>query len=220
MARTIPKKDEDFDDKQRRIMDKVLPNMDRWKLDKDWIQNQLQPAQKRWETAWKAWKNRITRTITITGEKNSARKNYENLLRIQIAALKSNIYMADFERQDMGIAPKPGGYHGRLSAVDTAPNFHFDTSIAGRITIHVSETGSTSKTFPHEAVAAEIRTAILDHEPQSIDELTAVRTIFQLSEIYDFNIPQQGKALYSIGRWVGPTGKKGPWSRTWRVVIP
>jgi hypothetical protein len=52
--------------------------------------------------------------------------------------------------------------------------------------------------------------------------LSAVYTAPYLhsSEIYDFDLTEQGKTLYSIGRWVSPTGKKGPWLRIGRVVIP
>jgi hypothetical protein len=60
----------------------------------------------------------------------------------------------------------------------------------------------------------------LDHEPRSYEELTEVVTFYSTEDIKDYRVEDQGKIVYSIYRWVSPTGGKGPWSRVFRVRVP
>jgi hypothetical protein len=74
--------------------------------------------------------------------------------------------------------------------------------------------------MPHDAEVIEVRRAILDHDPVSIAELTEHVTLFSTKEVKDYDFEDQGKIVFSIYRYIGPTGKPGPWSVVYKTRIP
>jgi hypothetical protein len=220
MKITIPSKDAVFYTFQLSLMTMVLSKALGWKLDMDWINNLLLPARLEYEAAYALWQNIHTRTPDVIKRKRAARKAYEKLLRQLIKMLKASPNITDEEREEMQIAIDKGGNQPPIPVTDTPPVVEYDTSISGRLTTTLSEKDSTSKGMPHGAGSAEVRSTVLDHEPTDSEELTNSVTIYQVVYVQDFNISMEGKALYSMYRWVSPTGEKGPWSRIYRIVIP
>jgi hypothetical protein len=134
--------------------------------------------------------------------------------------LKASPNITDEEREEMQIAMDKGGNQPPIPVTNTPPSVEYDTSISGRLTTTLSEKDSSAKGMPHGAGSAEVRSAVLDHEPTDSEELTSSVTIYQVVYVQDFNISMEGTALYSMYRWVSPMGEKGPWSRIYRVIIP
>jgi hypothetical protein len=219
MKITIPIKDALFYNFQLGLMVMVLAKAVAWKLDMDWINTLLLPARVEYETAYALWQNIHTRTPDVIKRKRAARKAYEKLLRLLIKILKASPNITDEEREEMQLSIDKGGYHAATPVTDTPPAVEYDTSIPGRLTTTLSEKDSTSKGMPHGAGSAEVRSAVLDHEPADSEELTSSVTIYQVVYVQDFNVSMEGKVLYSMYRWVSPTGEKGPWSLIYRIVI-
>jgi hypothetical protein len=120
----------------------------------------------------------------------------------------------------LGIALGSGGTHFPTPPMTTAPVAESDTSQKGRLTTHFSVQDSDIKGMPHKGMSIECRRAILDHAPVSIYELTDVFTLHSLEDVQDYDVPDHGKMVYSVYRWVSPTGKPGPWSGIYAVRIP
>jgi hypothetical protein len=220
MKVTIPVKDAVFYTFQLGLMTMVMSKALGWKLDMDWINNLLLPARVEYETAYALWQNIHTRTPDVIKRKRAARKAYEKLLRQLIKMLKASPNITDEEREEMQIAIDKGGNQPPIPVTNTPPSIEYDTSISGRLTTTLSEKDSTSKGMPYGAGSAEVRSAVLDHEPTDSEELTSSVTIYQVVYVQDFNVSMEGKAMYSMYRWVSPTGEKGPWSRIYRIIIP
>jgi hypothetical protein len=219
MAKTIPRKDVDFNVTQEVITTTAVTNATTWKLDAEWMTSVLLPAKKEWIQRWDDFENPSTRTPVITFAKNEARAKYEPLLRILVNNLKSNMRVSDDDCKAMGImirtktnkpAPVPASY----------PGFRIDTRIIRCLILYFFDIISKARAKPHGVHGAEIRWAILNAPPAHIDELInsafGTRSPFTL----DFDESQRGKTVYFCLRWENTTGDKGPWSEIISAVIP
>jgi hypothetical protein len=102
----------------------------------------------------------------------------------------------------------------------TVPDADADTSISRQVTVHFWDRGSTSRAKPHGVHGAEIRWAILDHEPVSVKEL--INSDFDTASPFTlfFDESDRGKRLYYSLRWESNNNKKGSFGDIYSVVIP
>jgi hypothetical protein len=107
-----------------------------------------------------------------------------------------------------------------VKAPTTCPEFMIDTVVIRCLSILFWELGSKSKAKPHGVHGAEIRWAILDHAPVSVEEL--IHSNFDTSSPFKltFDESERGKAVYICLRWESTRGEKGPWSEIVMAIIP
>ena len=103
---------------------------------------------------------------------------------------------------------------------ETYPEAEVDTSIIRQLTIHFWDSATKKRKKPHGVHGAEIRWALLDHEPASENELTNsdFNTASPLTLIFDES--QRGKRVYFCLRWESTTNLKGPFGEIYSAVIP
>jgi hypothetical protein len=218
--RSIPTKDVDFQVAQDVIVTAAYANRQKWALDEEWMDNLLMPAKLKWEQAWEAYANPVTRNPAITFAKNEQRKAYEKLLRILVKNLQSNTHVTPAELQAIGIIiPSP---IKTLAPIATdSPDADVDTSVIGRITIHFfRRDGHHRKGKPDGQRGAEIRwvasqTPITRWENLSHSEFDT-NSPFTLA----FENDQRGQTVYFALRWENTRGEKGPWSVISDAIIP
>jgi hypothetical protein len=219
MAISIPRKDGDFDERQQVITAKTSACLNVWAINASWYMNQLIPAKQAWETAWANYQDPAQRTKVITFIKNKTRKAYEKLLRLLVQMLESNPLITDDDRRAMGIVIRDTS-RTPVKPPKNYPEFIIDTSIIRCLVIFFWDLGSKSKAKPHGVHGAEIRWAILDKPPLSVDELVHsgfdTRSPFELT----FNESDRGKMVYFCLRWENTRGEKGPWSEIVMAIIP
>jgi hypothetical protein len=217
--RSIPTKDTDFHERQEAITAKTEANLSVWSMNQTWFTGQLIPAKQAWETAWANWQDPAQRTPLITFIKNEKRKAYEKLLRILVQMLESNPLVTDDDRRAMGIAIR-SKTRTPVPPPDTYPEYIIDTSLIRCLIIFFRDLGSKSKAKPRGIHGAEIRWAILDHPPLSVDELIHsgfnTRSPFKLT----FSERERGKTVYFCLCWENTRGVKGPWSEIVMAIIP
>jgi hypothetical protein len=219
MARSIPAKDADFHERQEVITAKTQINLSTWGINQPWFTGQLIPAKQAWEAAWAKYLDPAQRTRLITFSKREKRKAYEKLLRILVQMLESNPLVSDDDRREMGIAiRKPG--RTPVKPPTTYPEFIIDTSIIRCLNILFWNLGSKSKAKPHGIHGAEIRWAILDHPPLSVDELIHSGFDTRSPCKLTFDESERGKTVYFCLRWENTRGEKGPWSEIVMAIIP
>ncbi|MDR1169848.1 MAG: hypothetical protein LBK97_03335 [Prevotellaceae bacterium] len=219
MARTIPKKDNDFNEEQEIITAMTEKNLTQWSVDQEWYNSRVKPAKTEWVAAWAAYLNPVQRTQLITFVKNDKRKTYEKALRILVQMHKSNPRISDDARRAMGIMMRDTT-RTLTKSPTSYPQFIIDTSIIRCLIIMFWNLGSKSKAKPRGVRGAEICWAILDKPPVSVDELTHsdfdTRSPFELF----FDESERGKTVYFCLRWESSRGEKGPWSEIVMAVIP
>jgi hypothetical protein len=219
MARTISSKDSKFHEEQEIITAMVEKNISKWEIDRDWYDSLVTPAKKDWVAAWAAYQDPMQRTLLITFVKNEKRKTYEKLLRIVVQIVKCNQRITDDERRAMGIMMR-SATRTLLKSPKSYPQFIVGTSVLRCLIIAFWDVGSKSKAKPHGVHGAEIRWAILDRPPVSVEELRFsdfdTHSPFKLS----FDESDRGKTVYLCLRWESTRGEKGPWSEIVMAVIP
>ncbi|MDR1116189.1 MAG: hypothetical protein LBL33_08625 [Tannerella sp.] len=219
MARTISPKDSKFHEEQGVITSMTEQNITQWGLDRTWFESVVKPAKTGWENAWAAYQDPAQRTRVITFTKNEKRETYEKILRILVQLLKYNQRITDENRTAMGIVMR-NTTGTPVKAPKTRPEFIIDTSTIRRLIIAFWNLTGRSKAKPHGVHGAEIRWAILDHPPVSVEEL--VHSSFDTHSPFElaFDESERGKTVYICLRWENTRGEKGPWSEIVKAVIP
>ncbi|MDR1114548.1 MAG: hypothetical protein LBL33_00045 [Tannerella sp.] len=219
MTKTISRKDSEFNEEQEVITSTTQKNLSVWAIDSTWFSTQVLTAKSAWVTAWTAYQDPAQRTPLITFTKTKARETYEKVLRILIQILESNPRVSDEYLRAMGIVIRDTT-RTPVKPPKSYPEFIIDSSIIRCLIILFWDFGSKSKAKPHGVHGAEIRWAILDHPPVSIEELIHsgfdTRSPFELM----FDESERGKTVYFCLRWESTRGDKGPWSEIVMAIIP
>jgi hypothetical protein len=145
---------------------------------------------------------------------------YEKALRVLVQILESNPrQVSDNDRRAMGIAIHDTT-HTPVKPPKLYPEFMIDSSIIRCLIILFWDLGSKSKAKPYGVHGAEIRWAILDHPPASVEELVHsnfdIRSPFELM----FDESERSKTGYLCLRWESTRGEKGPWREIVMAIIP
>jgi hypothetical protein len=103
---------------------------------------------------------------------------------------------------------------------ETYPEAEPDTSVIRQVTIHFWDSATKKRGKPHGIHGAEIRWALLEHEPASENDLT--NSDFDTASPFTlrFDENQRGKRLYFCLRWETNTNVKGPFGEIYSAVIP
>jgi hypothetical protein len=217
MARTIPDKDTDFNVMQDVIFVAANTHYVAWGLDNMWMDTKLLPAQAQWVAAWAAYQDPNVRTPLHTFGKNAARKKYEKLLRLLVRNIKASTRISDEERRAMGIAIP---LSGKLTPKPTTClDVDIDTSILRCLTVHFRDQGSERRAKPKGIHGCEIRWAILNAPPVSIDNLLHTALATRSPYMLEFSESQRGQVVWFCLRWENTRGEKGPWSEIVSAII-
>jgi hypothetical protein len=144
----------------------------------------------------------------------------KNIRRFVNKFMNNNDKIGPAERAEAGLNPHTGGGGGHNPKPTTMVEAKVDSSIIRRITIRFKDAVSTSRAKPKGVHGAEIRWAILDHFPLSVNEL--IHSEFDTSSPYTliFDDTDRGKTLYFCLRWENTVNEKGPWSEIYSAIIP
>jgi hypothetical protein len=188
-------------------------------INKPWVTNTLTPAHNNWVDAYEAYLDEDNRTKLITAEKNEARKLYIPIVAKEIEILRADPTMteAKLRNLDIWIAPHT---NTPIPVTDDIPELKVEVYVIRRVTVHFKPSNSTSKAKPHGVHGARFAWAIMDHEPEHIDDLinrdVDTRTPFTL----DFDQAERGKTVYFAAAWEMNNGALGQWSEIVYAIIP
>jgi hypothetical protein len=135
------------------------------------------------------------------------------------ASIRYNKKMKEEDKQYYGIHTPD-----RVPTANTAPpgfpEAESDTSVLRQVTIRFWDSLTKKRGKPHGVHGAEIRWAILDHVPLSVNEL--VNSDFDTASPFTlvFDETQRGQRLYFCLRWETTTNLKGPYSEIYSAIIP
>jgi hypothetical protein len=176
----------------------------------------------KYRQAYLANLDRVTRSHLTAQAKDLARKELEPEVRWLEMTLKSNTSVSTETLIALGInVNTSGGYPQNEKPTDIV-KYNVYVGIIRHILIYFGLTGKKIKLRgkPKGVHGGEIRWAILDHIPVSIEELH--ESAFSTRSPFDFEFREEdrGKIFYFCIRWENTTGKKGPWSEIIAVRIP
>jgi hypothetical protein len=105
-------------------------------------------------------------------------------------------------------------------APESYPEAEPDTSIIRQVTINFWDSATKKQGKPRSVHGAEIRWAILDHAPVSVDELSNLGFDTASPSTLKFDESQREQKVYFCLRWETNTNVKGLYGEIYLAVIP
>jgi hypothetical protein len=152
--------------------------------------------------------------------KDEAKEEAERAMRdFANSSIRYNPLMRPEDKLIYGIHPadhtlttgkEPGSY----------PEAETDTSVIRQLTIHFWDSITKKRGKPHGVHGAEIRWAILGHEPLTVEEL--INSAFDTASPFTlkFDESQRGMRVYFCLRWESTSNLKGPFGEIYSAIIP
>jgi hypothetical protein len=172
-----------------------------------------------YETAFEAAQNPNRGKVDVLN-KNEARDTLKTSIRSFVKAyLAYNPAVSDADKENMGL-PLHDGTRTPVPAPTTIPEVELDSSVIRQIAVHFKDTGSEKRGKPVHVHGIELRWALLDNAPASVEDMK--NSAFDTATPYTFTFDEtdRGKALYICPRWENNKGDKGPWGEIVKAIIP
>jgi hypothetical protein len=214
----IPSSDEKFLEFSKNLTAYALTNFTRWNVPSP--QAEIQPLFAAYEAAFEAAQNPNRGKVDVL-TKNEARNALKGKLRVYVKAyLINNPAVTDEDKAAMDLPIYKKG-KSPVQLPGTVPELNVDTATPRRHKVYYRDQGSERRGKPPRVVGIEIRYAILDHYPASVDELTFSDFDTASPFIKDYDEAERGKRVYYCGRWEIPKeGGKGPFGEIVEAIIP
>ncbi|MDR0636772.1 MAG: hypothetical protein LBF87_06810 [Treponema sp.] len=152
--------------------------------------------------------------------KDEAKKEAQEAMReFANTSIRYNSLMRPEDKLVYGIRPAehtttPSG------TPETYPEADVDTSVIRQLTLHFWDSATKKRRKPHGVHGAEVRWALLDHDPTSEKELTNSDFDTASPLTLKFDESQRGKRVFFCLRWESTTNLKGPFGEIYSAIIP
>jgi hypothetical protein len=214
----IPREDGAFLEWSRILLAYAAPKTDAFNIPK----GTLTPIQERltsYEAAFSTAQNPNRGKVDVLN-KNETRDALRSDIRAFVKAyLAYNPAVSDADKENMGL-PLHDGTRTPVPAPSTMPELELDCSVIRQITVHFRDLGKDHRGKPAHVHGVELRWAILDNPPQSVENLT--KSAFDTASPYTFKFdePERGKTLFICPCWQNNKGDKGPYGEIVKAIIP
>ena len=152
--------------------------------------------------------------------KNDTRDTLKSSIRVFVRAyLAHNPAVSDADKERMGL-PLYDKSRSSVPAPATIPELELDSSIIRHISVHFRDAGSEKRGKPAHVHGIELRWAVRDNPPSSVEDLA--KSAYDTASPYTFKFdePERGKTLYICPRWENNKGDAGPWGEIVKAIIP
>jgi hypothetical protein len=184
------------------------------------VYDQLKALQTDFAAKYAIAENPATRTKLTIQDKTTARNELEPAIRKAVAEyLAHNHLVTDTDRDGLGI-PIRKTTHTPSPVAKTYPEFEIDTSVLRCLIINFHDQGSQSKAKPEGQHGAEIRWAIRDTPPTTLNDLTNSAFDTHTPFTLKFDENQRGQTVYLCLCWENTRGEKGNWSSIVSAKVP
>jgi hypothetical protein len=214
----IPGSDKEFLEWSKNLYTYTLAHFSGWSVPSP--QTALESRLSAYETAFEAAQNPNRGRVDILA-KNETRDALKKDIRVYVKAyLINNPAVTDEDKAAMGLPIYKTG-KSPVPPPETVPELTVDTGTPRRHKVHYRDRGSKRRGKPPHVSGIEIRYAILDHYPASVNELTHSGFDTASPFVMDYGEEDRGKKAYYCGRWEMPSeGGKGPFGEIVEAVIP
>ncbi|HEY4787624.1 MAG TPA: hypothetical protein VIH57_16315 [Bacteroidales bacterium] len=177
----------------------------------------LKNIQTVWDGVYLKASNHNNRTSADVVAKNESRREYEKSLRGFIFEwLARNNSIEDSERERMGLTVRKTT-HTAVPEPTTSPIGNIDFSIRRQHLIYFTD-GLGGKGKPEGVHGCEIYYR-MGEAGESDSEYTFLATETKSPYLLTFKMPDAGKMVYYMLRWVNTRGKPGPWSKVISAIV-
>jgi hypothetical protein len=172
-----------------------------------------------YETAFNTAQNPNRGKVDILN-KNEARDALKSSIRAFVKAyLAYNPAVSDADKENMGL-PLHDSTRTPAPVPTTIPELELDSSTIRQISVHFRDAGSDKRGKPVGIHGVELRWALLDNPPSSVEDLT--KSAFDTASPYTFKFDEsdRGKSLYICPCWENNKGEKGPFGEIVKAIVP
>ena len=218
----IPRADIQFNDFQAVLVAAVTLNLVGWEIPAAQLAK-LTEKQTLWDAKWLIAKDKQNCTSAQRQGKDSARKNYEKVLRLFIQKwIYLNEIMTNEDIEECGLTP-----HDKIRTKVPVPSTIplVEILLGPANTLHVifrqqlNEPGSSKRGKPEGVAKCEFVFTI-GMQPQSPENCNR----FLQSGRSPIKIPLEGNSggqtIWFYARWLNPAGEGGPWTTRDSFVMP
>ncbi|MDR2466174.1 MAG: hypothetical protein LBD35_02170 [Prevotellaceae bacterium] len=114
----------------------------------------------------------------------------------------------------------PDTIHTPVGAPETWPVATVRDAGPRRVRIDYHDSVLVSRAKPYGVHGAEIRHALLDSAPKTIDDIVHSDYSTRSPHILSFDENVRGKTIYLCLRWENNRGEKGPWGEIVKTTVP
>jgi hypothetical protein len=213
----IPRPDAAFDAFFRNLTDYVIDNRARWgHIPQDDV-NGLELAFDDWHQAYN--KTLVPHIPQLTAEMRRVRAVQERALRAFVNRFLRWPPVTDLDRDKMGVR-NWDTVRTEQPVPATVPEMEFVTSVIREITIRYRDFGAPNWAKPEHVHGIEIRWAILESRPDTLDALVNVEIDTANPLTLTFDESERGQRIFVVARWYNNTAHAGPWSDIESAFIP
>jgi hypothetical protein len=172
-----------------------------------------------YETAFNTAQNPNRGKVDILN-KNEARDALKSSIRAFVKAyLAYNPAVSDADKENMGL-PLHDSTRTPAPVPTTIPELELDSSTIRQISVHFRDAESGKRGKPVGIHGVELRWALLDNPPSSVEDLT--KSAFDTASPYTFKFDEadRGKSLYICPCWENNKGEKGPFGEIVKAIVP
>jgi len=215
----IPAADKAFSEWVVNFIAYVATRIGKWSIDES-VFTPVQALATAYAITYKLATEAATRTPGAILAKNMQKKDLIKAIRYLVKFyIACNPAVTDVDRKDAGLTvPKDGRTPAPVPT--TRPEYTIDTSDTLQLTIHFYDEESKLKAKPPGVHGCEIRWAVLDAPPTSVDDLVHSSFDTKTPFVLNFDENKQGKTIYMRLCWENTRGQKGPWSERKSAIIP
>jgi len=217
MADYIPRNDADFNNWQNNFITYATTNQKQLGLTAEQITT-LTTSKTNWQTTYT---NHITAQATVaraTEDKDTSRKNHEQLLRNLAQQLQNSPTITNGDRAALGITVKEANRSSR-TVPTTRPSAIINNQDRLRHVINFfDENTPTRRAKPEGVMGCEIWVKI-GEAPKNPDDLNFLGLDTATPYTIDYPSQDGGKPAHYMLRWVNRRGEPGPWSQTFNSQI-
>jgi hypothetical protein len=218
MADYIPKGDESFLTWAENLISYAGSKAVEFKID-DGVLTPLQVEMTAYKTAFTKASDPNRGKVDVLN-KNKTRDALKKDIRCFVKSyLAYNPAVSDEDKERLGL-PLYDITRTPTPVPKTIPELGLDSSVIRLVTVHFRDAGSRRRGKPAKVHGIELRWAVLDTPPLSVDGLT--KSAFDTASPYTFTFDEsdRGKALYICPCWENSRGDKGPFGEIVKAIIP
>jgi hypothetical protein len=213
MAQTLPTSRKAFFQKQKDLMEVLLPLLPDLEVDMEWVNKEVLPAKKEYEELYRLCADPLTRERSQVILRDDAYRKYRALLAQLIAIVKAQPKISLEDLVSKGIAVDKGGGHHPKRRITDVPDLIFDVSVLRVVKIVFGPK-------PKGVQYVEILLKRGGAKPEKFADFEASITGTNRSVSREYDEGERYTSLYVMARYVGLAGELGAWSGIYMVMIP
>jgi hypothetical protein len=198
-----------------------VANATKYGFNMTWFTDVFLPLLLKWVEAFGIYSDPAKRTHGAIVAKDKARDELYPELMQMVRMVQDAPDVTDAQLADLTIPrPKPSS-NKPLPVPPFPPDFRFDTSAPGWVTIHILNSENMTHGKPVGGKGCLLSYEVTDVDPEDKSKMANRRYVSGGKIRLEFNLEQlRGKKLKVCGCWLNTVGDMGPWSEIHTVIIP